>query len=240
MPCENHREALIEAAAGDSAPFGELRSHLEACAFCRAAFYEEQQLFAAIDSGLRAAANAEAPASLFPRVRAQLVERSASSRSWIPAFAGVGIAAALVVALVLARRPARNGSTASPQAVSQAHEAPPVRKQPVTPAAVRIPPEIAQKAGKRARVEAAKTTPARDAEGVEAEVLIPAGQKRAMDVLLAGLQTGEVQGEALLAEKPEKALKTLEVSPLDISPIEIKLLPEVETNSAAPEEKIQF
>jgi anti-sigma factor RsiW len=239
MPCENYREALIEAAAGDSAPPRELRSHLDACASCRAAFSEEQQLFAAIDTGLRATANAEAPASLFPRVRAQLVERPASRRSWIPAFAGVGIAAALLVALVLVLRPARNGSTANPQAlVSQAHDLAPAGKQPVTQAAVTH--EIAQTARKRARVEAAKTAPARDAADVEAEVLIPAGQKRAMDVLLAGLQTGEVQGEALLAEKPEEALKTLEVSPLDISPIEIKLLPEVETNSATSEEKIQF
>ncbi|MGB2622555.1 MAG: hypothetical protein WA857_14365 [Candidatus Acidiferrum sp.] len=240
MPCENYREALIEAAAVDSAPSRELRSHLDACASCRAAFSEEQQLFAAIDTGLRATANGEVPASLFPRVRAQLIERPASRRSWIPAFAGVGIAAALVVALVLAHRPARNGSVANPQAVPQAQNAPPVRNQPVTSAAVRVPAEIARTARKRARVAAAKTAPARDAEGVEAEVLIPAGQKHAMDVLLARLQKGEMRGDALLAEKPKEPLKTLEVSPLDISPIEIKQLPEVETNSATPEEKTRF
>ncbi len=240
MPCENYREALIEAAGVDPALSRELRSHLDACACCRAAFSEEQQLFAAIDSGLRATANAEVPASFFPRVRAQLVGRPALRRSWIPAFAGVGIAAALIVALVLARRPARNGSVANPQAVTEAQNAPPVRNQPVTSAAVRVPAEIARTARKRARVETANTALARDAASVEAEVLIPAGQKHAMDVLLAGLQKGEVQPEALLAEKPEEPLKTLAVSPLDILPIEIKPLPESETNSATPEEKTRF
>ena len=81
MPCENYREALTEAAAADAVPSGELRSHLDACASCRVAFTEEQQLFAAIDTGVRASANAEVPASLLPRVRVQLNEQSVPERS---------------------------------------------------------------------------------------------------------------------------------------------------------------
>src|SRR5277367_1821229 len=76
MPCENYREALTEAAAADAVPSGELRSHLDACASCRTAFTEEQQLFAAIDTGLRASANSDVPATFLPRVRANLENTS--------------------------------------------------------------------------------------------------------------------------------------------------------------------
>ncbi len=235
MPCENYREALIDAATAGSAPSRELRSHLDACASCRAAFTEEQQLFAAIDTGLHATANADVPASLLPRVRANLNERPASRRSWIPAFACVGIAAAVVVALVLARMPARNAFKASRQAIAAAHNVPTALGHS-TPTPV-VPLKTARTARKHVRGGALNATPVGEASGVEAEVLIPAGQKRALDVLLAQLRQGELQTEVLLAERPEEPLKSLEVSPLDISPIEIKPLPDVSTETASPENK---
>ncbi|MGC1416590.1 MAG: hypothetical protein WA817_14990 [Candidatus Acidiferrum sp.] len=235
MPCEDYREALIDAATAGSAPSRELRSHLEACASCRAALTEEQQLFAAIDTGLHATANAEAPASLLPRVRDQLSEQPVSHRSWILAFAGVAVATALVFAFVLARKSARVGVEPIPLAIPSAHNVPPFANPPTTPAIA--PQEMARAARNHIRVGALKTAPAVDAAAVEAEVLIPAGQKRAFDDLLAKLRRREVQGDALLAEKPEKPLETLEVSPLDITPIEIKPLPDVATKSTAPDEK---
>ena len=67
MPCQHYKDALIEVAASGSAPQGELRVHLDECASCRAAFAEEQSFFAAIDSGVRAAANIDVPPSLLPR-----------------------------------------------------------------------------------------------------------------------------------------------------------------------------
>jgi anti-sigma factor RsiW len=235
MPCENYREALIDAAAAKSEPTRELRSHLDACGSCRAAFAEEQQLFAAIDTGLRVAANAEVPASLLPRVRDQLIERPASSHSWIPAFAGVGIAAALVVALVLARNPARDGAEQNPQAISTAHNVLPTVNQPAIPGGA--PLETGHTARKHARVWAVKTAPAGHAASLEAEVLIPAGQKHAIDVLLNRMQEGDLQADVLPADRPEKPLRTLEVSPLEISPIEIKPLPEVSMQTVSPEDK---
>ena len=102
MPCENYREALIEAAATGAAPSRELRLHMDACASCSAAFAEELQLFVAIDSGVRATANSEVPASLLPRVRARLNEHPATRRFWIPAWAAVAAVAALVFAASIA------------------------------------------------------------------------------------------------------------------------------------------
>jgi hypothetical protein len=45
-----------------------------------------------------------------------------------------------------------------------------------------------------------------------------------MEALLASIQAGKVDGEVLLAEKPEKSLEELQVSPLDFSLIEVKPL----------------
>lgn len=156
-------------------------------------------------------------------------------RFWVPAFAGIGIAAALVVALVLARKPARNGVEANLQAISAARNVLPAVNQPATPAGA--PFEALRTARKHTRVGAVKTAPAVAAVGVEEEVLIPAGEKHAVDVLLVRLQQGDLPADALPVEGREKPSKILEVSPVDISPIEIHPLPDVESKSAAPDEK---
>lgn len=232
MPCENYREALTGVAAANAAPSSELRSHLDACASCRAAFTEEMQLFAAIDTGLQATANAEVPASLLPRVRARLMEQPVSRRSWIPAFAGIAVAAALVVAIVLAHKLGSGGTESNPQLISAARDVPPTAIQPSHPAVVRL--EAAGLAGKHRQSQAVKTAhvgvPARE----EVAVLIPAGQKLAIDALLVSIQRGEVKAEVLLAEKP---LQELEVSPLSISPIEMKPLVDASAEPASLNEK---
>ena len=103
MPCEPYQNTLIEAVASSTAPQGELRAHLATCAACRTAFSQEESLFSSIDQGLRAAANADVPASLLPRVRARLADEVAPSRSWrFPSFVLAG-AAAMVVVLLVAR-----------------------------------------------------------------------------------------------------------------------------------------
>jgi hypothetical protein len=105
MPCENYREALIEAAAVDARLSPKLRSHLDACVSCRAAFVEETQLFAAIDAGLRTAANAEVPPSFFPGVRASLRDDPASQRGWKPFLIFAAAAVAIVLTVFITARP---------------------------------------------------------------------------------------------------------------------------------------
>ncbi len=68
-------------------------------------------------------------------------------------------------------------------------------------------------------------------------VVVPAGQKQAIDALLASVQHGEVMADVLRAEKPELPLPELEVSPLAISPIEIKPLEDGSAEMASPNEK---
>src|SRR5260370_12377511 len=103
MPCKHYKEALIEAAASGAEPQGELRAHLDACLDCRAAFKQEQSLFASIDAGLHVAANAEMPASLLPRVRARLDGAAAPRRGCAIQLFAFASAVVVVVALFAAR-----------------------------------------------------------------------------------------------------------------------------------------
>jgi hypothetical protein len=233
MPCENYREALIEAAAADSEPSRELRSHLDACASCRAAFTEELQLFAAIDTGVRATANSEMPASLLPRVRAKLNERPIPQRSWIPVVAVLGVAAALVLAVVFVRDFGRGAAETNPQMIAAAHNEASAVIQPS--AQTTAPGETKSQPAKIRSVRPIK--PASVAKIDEIRVLIPAGQKQAIDALLVSVQQGKVEADVLLAEKPTGTLEELQVSPLVISPIEVKPLADVNTESASPNEK---
>jgi hypothetical protein len=103
MPCQHHKDALIEAAASGAALQGDLRAHLDACVPCRAAFEQEQALFASIDAGLHVTANAEMPASLLPRLRARLDDESAPRRVWDTNWLALASAAVMIVAFFAAR-----------------------------------------------------------------------------------------------------------------------------------------
>jgi hypothetical protein len=237
MPCENYREALIEAAATDSPPSRELRLHLVACASCRGAYSEELQLLAAIDSGVRTAANAEVPASLLPRVRVQLNERPVLRRAWVPAGALTAAAVALVAVIVFVRGFERDGGQINPPANSTAQSVPPAEVQPAPPVVTFVgttsPP--AKRKLLPPPAEGPRVVGAAHME--TSRVLVPAGQQRAMEVLLVSVTRGKVAGEVLLGEKPEKTLEELRVSPIGISPIEMKPLEEVGPESAPQNEK---
>jgi len=236
MPCEDYREALIEAAARDSAPSRELRLHLDACASCRAVSSEELQLFAAIDSAVRTTANGEAPASLLARVRVQLNERPVPRRAWVPAGVVTAAAVVLVAVIVLVRGFERDGGRTNPPANSSAQSIPPTEIQPAPPVVASI--ETTSLPGKRKLPRPAESPRVVGAAQVRASsVLVPAGQQRAIEVLLAGLKQGKVAGEVLLAGQPEKTLEELQVSPIGISPIEMKPLEDLSPRSAPQNEK---
>jgi hypothetical protein len=229
MPCENYREALTEAAASDSEPSRELRFHLDVCPSCRAIFTEELQLFAAIDTGVRATANSEVPTSLFPRVRAELNERPLPQRSWIPAAAALAIAAALVLAIVFVRGSGRGAAETKPQMIASAHNESPAVIQPSIQTAASS--ETTSPPAKIRSVRSVKIASVPKIE--EVAVLIPAGQKQAIAALLANVQQGKLEAAVVLAEQPERIRHDLQIVPLDISPIEMKPLADVSAESPA-------
>jgi anti-sigma factor RsiW len=227
MSCENYRETLTEAAATNAGLSSELHSHLDGCASCRAAFAEERQLFAAVDAGLRAHANADVPASLLPGVRAKLNERSIPRRSWIPAFAAITAAAALVIGIVFVRGVGRGDSEQNLRTTAVARSVVPPETKTVPAAVPHVETSAPPSKGKLRRP--LRIPPAAPVE--ETAVLIPAGQKQAIDAFLASVQQGKVEANVLLAEKPKGTLEELQVSPLDISPIEVKPLANVSAES---------
>jgi hypothetical protein len=130
---------------------------------------------------------------------------------------------ALVAVIVFVRGFARDSVPTNPAVNSFAHNIPPaeIRSVPAVDPAV----DATSSPAKIKPLGLTETPTAVEVAQVETvRVLIPAGQKRAMEALLASIQAGKVDGEVLLAEKPEKSLEELQVSPLDFSLIEVKPL----------------
>lgn len=238
MPCEEYREALTDAvaAAAGSAPVltDELRVHVEGCSACRAFFADERRLFAAIDSGVRAPANAEVPASFLPRVRAGLNEPQARQHVWFPLGAALASAALVLIVVFFAPAYRRHISAPNSQANTVARLAVPA-EAPLLPApAAASRPQTAPHPSRhqRSHVTLASAPPRN-----EVRVLIPPGQKEAVDALLIALRTGAVKGDILVADKTEKPPQGGELLPLSISPIEIQPLVPVSETSAPDGEK---
>ena len=233
MSCEDYREALTEAAATNAALSGELHSHLDDCASCRAAFAEDRQLFAAVDAGLRTHANAEVPASLVPGLRAKLNELPVPRRSWSPAFAAIAAAAALVIGIVFVRGVGRGTAEQDSQMSAAAHGV-------VQPETKTVPAAVPHVESSAPPSKHRPAQPFRTATGLhvpDVAAVAPAGQKKAIDALLAGVQRGEVTADVLLAEKPEGPVQELKISPLEISPLEMKPLEDASAEPASQNEK---
>jgi hypothetical protein len=227
MSCENYREALIEAAAADAEPPRELRLHLEACASCCAAFAQEWQLFAAIDTGLHASANAEVPASFFPGVRARLDEAVASRFQWQGALIFAAASAAIVLTTFLALRPherisGKDSSQVSSRASAPSVETPDtsasvaVSEHPAIPAISDLPGAQHHKNSAQVNLSAANAF----------EVIVPAEEHDAFARFISSQPVGnDVPAIALGAvSAPEKKDEPMSLAPLQIAQLEVRPL----------------
>jgi hypothetical protein len=228
MPCEEYREALNEAAAGERELSRELRGHLEACRQCEVALEEEQQLFASIDSGVQKIANAEVPASLLPRVRASLEREVAPRRSFWPNFVLAGAAICAVLVLVGVKEWQRTSGVRP--AVSVADRAAPEDGPSEKVVAHSVKPDVRPVPHQSKRSYARAPQP-------EFTVLLPVGQKQAVDKLLGELRSGTIKATDVIVEKAEAASPDLQVSPLSITPIEVKPLATIVEDAAPSSEK---
>jgi hypothetical protein len=166
-------------------------------------------------------------------VRAKLNERSVPRRSWIPAFAAIAAAAALVIGIFFVRGVGRGDSEQNLRTTAVARSVVPPETKTVPAAVPHVETSAPPTKGKLRRP--LRIAPVASVE--EVAVLIPAGQKKAIDALLTSVQHGEVMADVLRAEKPEIPLAELEVSPLAISPIEIKPLEDESAEPASRNEK---
>jgi hypothetical protein len=226
MPCQHYKEALIEAAASSGDPQGELRAHLDVCDACRAAFEQEQSLFASIDAGLHVTANAEVPASLLPRVRARLDEESAPHRIWATNWLVLASTAGVLVALFAARAVWRTNDVQKPvETVGKASVPPRVTPSP-NPTAVA--PPVEKNPSSPHQLAIAKDSPAHEAlvRGKNMpEVLVPRDQ----EVLLAEYsEQWSLRAHAPLLTQDSDAtiLAPLQVDQIQIAELDVKLLAE--------------
>lgn len=227
MSCEHYKDALSEAAATGATPQGELRAHLESCSSCRAAFVQEESLFTAIDANLHAAANAEVPPSLLPRVRAGLDEVTLAHARWTSSWFALGSAAVAAGALFFAvgirhnnpRTPPTNTAGIRP-AVEQVV---PTRQTPLSPTLSGTGDSIP-----RPRLSAARNSQSPGKPtigGAMPEVLVPRDQ----EVLLAGYaQQWDSRKRAPLVagDVDQTAVTPLEVAPIQIAGLGVKPLTE--------------
>ncbi|HKN76609.1 MAG TPA: hypothetical protein VJW94_15625 [Candidatus Acidoferrum sp.] len=219
MPCENYREALTEAAATGSAPSRELSLHLDACAACRVAYTEELQLFAAIDTGLRAAADAEVPPSFLPRVRASLENASASQSRLTPFLIFAAASIAIVLTVFVATRPRHEIKDTQ---AKQIFSAPP-RENPEKSARSEASgtPAIAASSHARRAVPRINSAPANSASSAQLEVLVPPDEREAFAQFISSQQERAGVVMAVMAPAPNAKDSLLSVKPLEIAELEV-------------------
>jgi len=221
MPCRHYKEALIEAAASSAQPQGDLRAHLDACASCRAAFDQEQALFASIDAGLHATANAEVPASLLPRVRARLDEVSAPRRIWVTNWLVLASAAVIVFALFAARAVWRPNIVQKPVETAGKTSVPPSQNLDHV-----VAPPVEKNSAPQRQFAIAKNPVAQETSvrgKTMSEVLVPRDQELLL-AEYAGQWSLHKRAPLLAQDADATILAPLQVAPIQIAELDVKLL----------------
>ena len=225
MPCEHYQDALIDAAASGTAPQGELRAHLACCAACRTAFAQEQSLFSSMDEGLRAGANAEVPTSLLPRIRARLTDEPVPIRNWrFPSFVLAG-AAAMVVALLIARTTWHsNIEQPAPNIASNSSTSSTTRNQPQAQNSNPAPPVIGNSLA-HPQLAATRYPASSSARVPKPEVLVPPDQE-ALLVNYAEQWRERKRLPLVAASFDATNLSPLQIAPIQIAQLDVKLMAE--------------
>ena len=187
---------------------------------------------AEIDAGLRVDANAEVPHSLLPRVRARL-EREVAPRSfWSPKWYVLAGAGAMLPAIFIAQaiqrtriepkpvQSANGGITVQPPVHSPQDQAPALVAPPNERSVAQRRPPAGGSLAPRESVAHRETMP---------EILVPGDQ----EVLLARYAEEWSRRKAvrfMVANGPsEPGLTPLEVAPIQIAELDVKLLAETQS-----------
>ncbi len=230
MLCQHYKDALIEAAASGSEPQGDLSAHLACCADCRAAFEQEQALFASIDAGLQVVANSDVPASLLPRVRARLDEVATPLSHWFQPW--IFAAASVVLAIAIFSFVRLPYSKSYNQAKHTPHI--PVSHTPVTTAGNQNSSASAQAASSAVNNSHVRShsTLLRPVTSSQPEVLVPPDEREALALFVAALQERSEVAVALLTPAPQAKDEPASLEPLQIKELEIRTLEERQTEAS--------
>ncbi len=234
MPCESFQSSLTEAAAGAPASPA-LRSHLIACAECRAALAAEEALFAAVDAGLRVVANSEVPASLIPSVHAHLVEqaleRSRLLSVW--AIAGATLAAAIVVLSVMQiRKPHVDPRESVQQVAKTPVPAAPGPARTTNSAASSLPQPV--RANRPSLSPILKVSDRPQVAGMPL-VIVPPDEREAFARFLSTVERQPALAASLARTRQPETEKPVTADPIVIAALEVKPLDESVASSESNE-----
>jgi hypothetical protein len=216
MFCEAYNRSLMDAAAsGELSP--KLRGHLAECESCHSAFAQEQSLYAAIDTGLRAAANPEIPSTLLPRVRVALNNEPlphANFQKWVFVSAVFAGAFVLTVIFELSHReaPATTVTAETPALPSP-------RLNELHPSALAAENSIQQSK----KAEATRPIPTGAAAPLSAEVLVPNEERAAFEKFLAREKAPSANSSAAVLLVPEAPKELVPLPAVEIA--SLKVLP---------------
>ena len=228
MPCEKHKDALIEAAANGAVLPNSLREHLETCTWCGAMLAAQLALFTAVDSNMRRSANAELPDSFLPGVRSRLAEERTSKRNWSPAWAAVAASVALLIGTVMVTRDRHAGAvldakqTGSDSGVLPDPKEETFSKDLSKVAFARIRGKGHESQGSHSHIQTG-----------EPRLSVPGRNKEAIDQLIGAIARGEIDGEVLLTDAPLGEVGKLQIPRIAIVSI-AEISPE-DTNSYSSE-----
>jgi hypothetical protein len=221
MPCEQYKDALIEAALSGGALPAAPQSHVESCCACRQVLIEERALSAAIESGVREVTNAQLPSAFLAHVRARLAEAPVQQCPGVLAW-GVGFTVAaslLVIGVGLSLR----GHKENAHVVSVDSPALSVKQEkraipPVPTPVLRPPPSDRKRLTKSSTGHVQRADP---------EVLVPPDEREAFARFVADLNADRSVAVALvspLAERPDQHDGSFEIPRLEIAELALPLL----------------
>lgn len=217
MFCESHRKALSEAAASGAPLPRQVEEHLADCDGCRSAFAAEQQLVASIDSAMSMVVGVEVPASLLPRVRAQVAavpERSAW-RGFFPLLATASVVVSVfAVSLAYLRHFVPGPPTSDTVAV-----APEVSS--VAEYVLSAPPIVANPQTLRPSVKKEIVVSRRTSVHSGLEILVSADEQRGIERYAARLRARAPEFSARATVSSDDVFK---IQPLEIAEIDLRQL----------------
>jgi hypothetical protein len=232
MLCDKYKDALIEVAAGAAVTVS-LREHVGACARCRAALDAQQTIFATVEAGLRSRTSVGVPANFDHRVRAALeIQASAQGRGYssVFAFASMAAAAAVMLAILLThnlnqKRKEKPSSAVEQAELSVSHSTAARRaSKEIEPS----PRRSLLSGGSASNVPRRLNGAAPGNEGVE--VLVPVGQEELLVKYMEGIAVRRPRVAVSASLQHEPDMKPVEVSPVEISALVVKPLPDLSSN----------
>lgn len=231
MSCAKYREEMAGVAAGQRQMARSLESHLGSCAPCAEVFLRERELFAAVDSGLRLAANAEAPSNVYANVPA-LVARTGDGGTGVGRrrTAVLAIAAVALIAVFLGQhsrdaQPADGAKGRTSSSIAASSTA--VRQALAVPPATGVG-RAAGPSGRRGSVSARR--PAGDQQRMihgntrEPETLVPTDQEALLVRYAAALNrrnspSATVANVATPAADEAMKVDLILIAELDVKPL---------------------